>query len=336
MRVETDTINGLAALRLTAHDLVVGVVPGLGGKISSLRWRDHELLAQNPHRPLRAARYAAPYAEFDASGFDECLPTIGPCLYPEAPWQNVEAPDHGEVWSIPWALEAQPNALHLDCCGVHFPYDFHKTISVPAPGCLRLSYALLNRGNAPFKFLWSAHPLLALRPGMRIHLPEGVRVRVDWSKDERLGTPLDEHPWPQTTDRAGHAVDLSLIRPPEAALVDKLYTTRLTEGWCALHDPETGRYAAFVFAPETIPYVGLSINLGGWPVTGPGYYNLGLEPCKGYPDRLDLAIERGDYAVAQPGERLSWQMDLCVGHTADLPAEIRRLLAVEAKGDTPL
>ena len=327
MQLERLSVNGLEALRMAEHDLEVGVLPGLGAKLHSLRWQDLELLAQNPRKPLRPARYAAPYAEFDASGFDECLPTIGACPYPAAPWQNVEAPDHGEVWSIPWDWDVQPEALHLSCRSIRFAYDFHKSLSWPAPGCLRLSYALVNRAQAPFRFLWSSHPLLALRPGMRICLPPGVRVRVDWSRDERLGRLLDEHPWPHTTDRSGRPVDLSLILPEAAGLVDKLYTTRLLEGWCALYDPETGQYAAFIFSPETIPYVGLSINLGGWPVDGPGYYNLGLEPCRGYPDRLDLAVERGDYAVAQPGERLTWQMDLCVGSAPNLPAEIERLRA---------
>ena len=99
----------------------------------------------------------------------------------------MEVPDHGEAWSIPWSWDMQAEALHLWCGGVRFPYDFHKWLSVPAPGSLRLSYALVNRAPFSFKFIWSAHPLFALRPGMRIYLPPAVRVRVDWSKDERLG-----------------------------------------------------------------------------------------------------------------------------------------------------
>jgi hypothetical protein len=328
MVIDAFTENGLLALRLSAHDLNVLVLPGLGAKIASLQWQGVERLAKNPRKPLRPARYAAPYAEFDASGFDECLPTIGACRYPEAPWQGVDAPDHGEIWSIPWSWRAQPDALHLSCHSPRFAYDFHKSLSTPAPGCLRLNYALVNHASSPFKFIWSSHPLLALRPGWRICLPDGIRVRVDWSRDERLGRLLDEHPWPHTVDRDGRPVDLSLILPEDAGLVDKLYTTRLTEGWCALYDPETGEYTAFIFSLETIPYVGLSINLGGWPVDEPGYYNLGLEPCRGFPDRLDHALERGDYLTARPGERLAWQMDLCVGITPDLRAEIERLRGV--------
>jgi hypothetical protein len=329
MHLEHLKVNGLEALGLAGHDVQVVVVPGLGAKLCSLRWQGQEVLALNPRKALKAARYAAPYAEFDASGFDECLPSIGSCRYPEYPWQGAEVPDHGEVWSIPWSWELQPGALHLWCGGVRYPYDFHKWLAMPVPGSLRLSYALVNRAPFPFKFIWSAHPLFALRPGMRIYLPPEVRVRVDWSKDGRLGGSLHEHAWPHTTDSSGHAVDLRVILPPEAKLVDKLYTTRLSEGWCAVHDPETGRYAAFLFAPDMIPYVGLSINLGGWPVDEAGYYNLGLEPCNGYPDRLDLAIERGDYAVAQPGQTLKWGMDLRVGECVDMAAEMDRLRSAQ-------
>ena len=126
MHLEHLKVNGLEALGVAGHDVQMVVVPGLGAKLCSLRWQGQELLALNPRKALRTAHYAAPYAEFDASGFDECLPSIGPCPYPEYPWQGAEVPDHGEAWSIPWSWEMQPEALHLWCGGVRFPYDFHK------------------------------------------------------------------------------------------------------------------------------------------------------------------------------------------------------------------
>jgi hypothetical protein len=315
-------VDQLDAVALGDDDLRVVVVPELGGKLCSIVWEGRELLARNPLQP---ARYAAPYADFDASGFDECLPTIAPCPYPEAPWQGIPVPDHGEVWSIPWSCGSSGDALYLAVDGVRFPYRFEKTVAVRPPGRIRLAYTFTNLAPVPFKFLWSAHPLLAPRPGMRIHLPAETRVRVDWSKFDRLGDLLDEHPWPLIRDRAGNEVDLSLILGPETGLVDKLYTTRLDEGWCAVHDPADGFFAAMRFPPERVPYVGLSINLGGWPVDKPGYYNLGLEPCNGYPDRLDVAIARGDCAVALPGGRLEWWLELQMGRTDDIAGEIESL-----------
>jgi hypothetical protein len=165
---------------------------------------------------------------------------------------------------------------------------------------------------------------------MRIHLPPDTRVRVDWSKDGRLGGLLAEHPWPLTHDCSGQEVDLGLILGPETGHVDKLYSTRLQDGWCAVHDPTDGFYVAMLFPPERVPYVGLSINLGGWPIERPPYYNLGLEPCNGYPDRLDLAIAQGDCAVAAPGIRHEWQFDLHIGHCDNVSAEIGRLRAGSA------
>ena len=69
----------LDAVQIRDGDLEVTVIPGLGGKISSICWSEKEILARNPSKRLAPARYAATYADYDASGFDECLPTIGPC-----------------------------------------------------------------------------------------------------------------------------------------------------------------------------------------------------------------------------------------------------------------
>lgn len=317
--------NELEILSAAKHDLALQVLPQLGGKISSLQWRGREVMARNPHKPFRRAVYAAPYSDYDASGFDECFPTVGACRYPESPLLNVELPDHGELWSLPWTKVPDDSSLHLMVSGVCHTYRFHRWIDVPAPGHLHLRYEALNLSDDPFKCLWSAHPLFAIRPGMVIHLPEDVSVRVNWSKDGRLGDLLDEHPWPLTQDRSGNKVDLSRILPEEVGLVDKLFTSRLHEGWCVLHDPEDGYYVAALFSPDQIPYLGLSINLGGWPLDGQGYYNLGIEPCNGYPDQLDVAIARGDYITLPPHDSLQWEWHLFVGQTDNWQRELERL-----------
>jgi hypothetical protein len=326
---ELTTQGNLQAVLLRGHDLELTVIPGLGGKISSIRWRGDEILAHNPRKALRTARYAAPYSDYDASGFDECLPTIGPCLYPEAPWQGVDLPDHGEIWSLPCTPAPTAGSLQLKTQGVRLPYAFEKRIAISQPGVVDLHYTLENLSPRPFRYLWSSHPLLALRPGMRICLPEGVTVRVDWSKDARLGDLLNEHPWPATLDSQGSPVDLSLILPEDVRRVDKLYTSRLAQGWCGLYEPANGRYAAFVFSPLEIPYVGLSINLGGWPVDEsgqqPGYYNLGLEPCNGYPDRLDHAIQMGACPTLGAGSKTEWGMQLRLGEAPTIAAAVAAL-----------
>ena len=325
MDVRAIRVDQVDALALSEGDLVVTVVPALGGKICSVRWRGRELFTRNPLRP---AIYDRGYADFDASGFDECLPTIGACAYPLWPWKATAIPDHGEVWSIPWSCKITDKRLHLSVQGVRFPYVLEKTVELRPCNAIRLDYTFINLSPFPFPFIWSAHPLLAPRPGMRIHLPVGTRIRVDWSKDGRLGDLLTEHDWPMTRDRDGRTVDLSLIGDPACGHVDKLFTTKLDEGWCAVHDPEDGFYLAMLFPLSRVPYVGLSINQGGWPVDRPAYYNLGLEPCNGYPDRLDVAVASGDCPVAAPGERIEWHLDLRVGSAPDLTVELACLQGV--------
>lgn len=323
MQLENMTEASLKTVGISGYDLSLQIIPDLGGKIWSLKWNEREVLAHNAHRPLRRAEYAAPYSSYDASGFDECFPTIGACPHPDIP--SVIIPDHGELWSIPWIIGTFNDGLLLTAHGIRFPYSFHRWIEIAGPGHVRLRYEVRSHADRSYRYLWSAHPLLALRAGMVIHLPPGVRVRVDWSRDGRLGEMLDEHPWPITQDRNGKTVDLSQILPESVGLVDKLYTTRLPEGWCALHNPNDGFYVVMRFSPQQIPYVGLSINLGGWPVEGPGYYNLGLEPCNGYPDRLDVAAERGE-CITLPAQRtLAWEWHLFVGQTDDLKSELKRL-----------
>ncbi len=170
MDVRSCQVDQLAAITLTEGDLSVIVVPEVGGKLCSIIWEGREILARNPLRP---PRYAASYADFDASGFDECLPSIGACAYPLEPWLGTAIPDHGEVWSIPWSWTLDEERLHLAVHGVRFPYTFERSIELRPSGSIRLRYALTNHGPFPFNYLWSAHPLLVPRPGMRIHLPAG-------------------------------------------------------------------------------------------------------------------------------------------------------------------
>ena len=163
---------------------------------------------------------------------------------------------------------------------------------------------------------------------MRILLPQGTRVLVDWSKDARLGEFGTQHDWPHTRDCSGKPVDLSLILGEEAGTVEKLYTTSLSEGWCALYDPSDGCFSAFTFSTDQVPTVGLSINLGGWPVDEPGYYNLGLEPCSGYPDRLDIGVQQGTCSSLAGFASVEWDIYLHAGFAsaeADLTASLSRL-----------
>ena len=132
----------------------------------------------------------------------------------------------------------------------------------------------------------------------------------------RLGPLLSEHQWPHTRDSAGRDVDLSVLGPASQHEADKLYSTRVQEGWAALHDGISDQWLAFTFDPAEVPLVGFWANRGGWPPGDPSF-NLALEPCSGFPDRLDIAVPRGEFQTVPPEDDLSWRLNVHVGRGAE-------------------
>jgi galactose mutarotase-like enzyme len=258
-------------------------------------------------------RYGSDFEAADISGWDECFPTIGQCVYPEEPWSGVVAPDHGELWSIPWDWTIQDHTLRMWAEGVRFPYRFERAISFPQPGRLEVSYAVENRAAFPLRALWSMHPFFRVAPDTRILLPEATRIRVEVSKSARLGSFLAEHAWPVTQDRDGEEVDLSVVGPLDARFMEKVFTDRLSEGRAALYTPSNGQFVAMRFDPAAVPYVGLAAMRGGWPETGEPSYSVILEPCTGWPDRLDIAIPRGDAMEIPAKATVRWATAVHLG-----------------------
>jgi galactose mutarotase-like enzyme len=312
-------IDGLEGLVLEDDLYKLLILPQLGSKMASLVCKEtgREVMWLNPDRPYRQPNYGDMYENYDVSGFDECFPGIAEGPYPQHPWKGITVPDHGELWTIPWDWEFSNGALHLWCSGLRFPYRFDKWLSRSGQS-IHIRYRVTNPAPYEFKCFWAAHPIFAVRPNMRILLPDGIRVRVDWSKNSRLGPLCTEHPWPITTDASGEQADLSTILSDQAGFADKVYTTQLPEGWCALHDPENGDFVSFSFSPDEIPYVGVWINQGGWPLEGKACFNVALEPCTGYPDRLDIAVIRNECTSIPAGETLEWSVNLQAGRSDDV------------------
>jgi hypothetical protein len=159
------------------------------------------------------------------------------------------------------------------------------------------------------------HPFFHVSPTSRVLLPPDVRMRIELSTQARVGSFLNEIPWPVTMDQhSNQPIDLSLMGPPQPT-TEKLYTTPLAEGWAALYHPDDDSFVAFTFDPGEIPFMGVCQIRGGWPAGETPAYTMLLEPCNGWPDRLDLALSRGADRVIPGGETLRWQVALHVGRT---------------------
>ncbi len=110
------------------------------------------------------------------------------------------------------------------------------------------------------------------------------------------------------------SLDWSVVPGRDAEMSAKLIAHRLSEGRAAIVDPVDGASLAFLFDPRLVTHFGLWLNYRGW-AGKPGaepYYNIGVEPCIGVADRLDLALEAGEAGLLPARGELNWDLHLQV------------------------
>lgn len=314
-------LGSLDAVVLDNGSLRLTVMPELGGKIISLTRNEsgHEYLLQptDPGSAYRTRSHGDLFENHEPCGFDECVPTVGECLYPEEPFQASRLPDHGDIWGLPSALEVVDGQITLTSSLGSLPLRLTKKIEL-LENTVRLNYEATNLSESTVKFLWSAHPLLSVEPGAEIILPlEVEEVEVSWSKDNRLGRSGDRCSWPKATGGRGQVVDLNRVASPSANTAEKIFSPRLSEGFCGVFLPRANETIAFRFDPRLVPYVGIWICHGGWPNSRPGkHFTVALEPCNGRPDSLEKAIRRNECAVLGPSGTMQWWMEIEINRGA--------------------
>ncbi len=297
---------------MQSGDCSVSILPGLGGKIASIRIHRNELL-QAPLAPLGPRTRTTAFEASDASGWDECLPSVAGCTV-ETAAGRAEIPDHGDLWRVAWEQVASGQdfvKLRGACFSLPLVLERMTTLAETANGWqLRLDYRLTNTGNNPVPWSWAAHPLFAAAEGDRILLPDTVRtLRVEGSAGHRLGATGDAVAWPVATLANGSRTDLSVAQPPASGIGDKLFTGPLApaENWCVLERPSAGVRIRLRFDPAATPYLGLWICYGGWPEQpGPKQNCVALEPSTAPVD--SLAISGPWSRTLEPGESCAWPM----------------------------
>jgi galactose mutarotase-like enzyme len=300
------------------------LLPLLGGKIASIRVRDSELL-QAPLMPLAARTAAMSFDASDASGWDECLPSVAACSVKTAAG-TAEIPDHGDLWRVEWhPVEPEVQNSRRNGTGAHatlrgecfsLPLALERSVALSETEKgwrIDTEYRVKNVGKAPVPWSWAAHPLFAAEAGDRIALPPSVQsLRLEGSSGDRLGKRGDTVGWPVAAGKSGE-IDLSLIPSEKSASAEKLFAGPLAvdENWCVLDRPKAGIRVRFEFDPRATPYLGLWICAGGWPErSGPKQMCVAVEPSTAPVDSL---AERGKWSQSlEQGEARSWPMRIDV------------------------
>ncbi len=260
------TFKGMKTVDIESRSLKVRVLPDRGAKIISIydKRSGREWVWQNPSAAYRIVKYGSDFSKQDASGFDDCFPTVGENAYPDDPWKGILMPDHGEIWTQPAAYTICRDSVSFRVQGIRLPYVFEKEISLPRPGVVRIRYKISNPAPA-IKGAWAAHFLVNVCPGMEIFLPEDTKIL------DGMGS------WP-----VSRASGLEWIRigDPQTKIAIKRFTDRITEGRGGFYDGRTKEFLAYVFSHQKLPYFGVFINQKGFP-EGLPCYNAALEPTNG-------------------------------------------------------
>ncbi|MBS1803973.1 MAG: hypothetical protein JST28_11445 [Acidobacteria bacterium] len=317
---------------IRAGDCEVTVLPKFGGKISSIRIGAQELL-QAPLAPITTRNRTMGFDEADASGWDECAPSVAGCSV-ETGAGVAEIPDHGDLWRVEWERQGTGNrdqgsdergsgireqgpstALTLLGRCFSLPLEVERAIAlseIERGWQLDLNYRIRNCGKYAAPWSWAAHPLFFCEEGDRIVLADSIRsLRVEGSGGERLGKNGDSVMWPVATLAGGGSADLSAVQRGDAGTGDKLFAGPLSakENWCALERKRAGVRIRVKFDSAATPYLGLWICYGGWPEK-PGLKQVcvAMEPATAPVD--SLAVKGSWSRELAPGESFSWPMQV--------------------------
>ncbi|HAJ37884.1 MAG TPA: DUF5107 domain-containing protein [Chloroflexi bacterium] len=301
--------HGFQALVIENSHLRLVVLPELGGKLWSLVYKpiDREIFWHNPRMAPRPAFYGAAYDDWFCGGWDELFPNDAPTSF-----AGDLYPDHGEWWAMPFAweiatLRADEVTVHLWRAGIVTNTRVERWITVRGDEArVELRYRLHNAGPQPLDFLWKLHPALAISPHARIELP-ACAVLPEPAFNDRL----DKQPfsWPHARSAQGDPVDMRVVPAPDAATCDFYYATDLAAGWCALTDTQAGYRCELHFDPAVFRSVWVFGAYGGWR----GHYVTILEPCTGYPYRLEDAVAQGAASRLAAGEEIETTVRLEIG-----------------------
>jgi len=278
------------------------VDPASGGKITGLQHvpTGRQWLWANPHLEQKPGVYAASYVEsLDSGGWDEIFPSVTPCRI-----GSLEIPDHGDLVSLPWeVLDTSPLSLEMAVTTRFSPCRFTRVLRLEGR-TLKVEYRLENLGTESIPYLWCAHPLISIEPGMTIALPEGLPMRTNGGAAFR---------WPHAPELPPLDIIQDPCSPGFEPFAAKLFTAGGSVSEITLTTADGRDQLRVSWNTEHAPFLGLWLNCGAWSGCGSApYFNLGIEPATAPFDSLEDAILNGGYRLIGPGACVAWSLDLTV------------------------
>lgn len=299
-------------LRLQNEFIALTVAPSFGARITELIDRSTGRQWLVPGSLDVEADEHAVYGRDQASGWDECFPTVAPCDATATAWGS-KLRDHGELWGRAWGCEAREHSVLANYSTER--YRFHRRLTLEGPR-LRLAYELENLSAVPMPWLWSQHCLLQTVPGDSIALIGMGACSPTYlsypglQQGQRLTAA--EFTWPILADVP---FGLDTVKGVDTQFAMKAYAP-VHSSFSALIGDSRSQWR-MDFDGNEVPFVGLWIAYGGWP-DSPGVHQLAIEPTNAPADDLASAMGAGHSVslAAHSTRRWSVTMTLSSSNTS--------------------
>lgn len=306
--------EGLRALEVSNRNISFITVPALGGKIISLTNKNSgfDFIYNNTAIKNRIWEYNSDFSITNASGIDECFPTVGKSKYKEFPWDNINIPDHGEIWTQDLKTKISEKVINQGIYGVRFPYYFNRKI-ILSKNKLIFNYHVTNLSSYNFKYIWSFHPIFKLLPGTQIGIDGNPDMYLDYSTNNRFQLKVKKYRWPIAIEKSGKKIDFSNIDITDSGDAEKIYLNNLFSGKVDVYYTVQKEKISAVFDIEALRYLGVWINRKGWPFNKNKIDSMAIEPCNCVTDKFEDSVKRGAFGILEGNSRASWEIELIMG-----------------------
>lgn len=282
--IKRTTYKDRPAFCVEGEHLTAVFLPEDGGKMASLTDGCREFLAQAPGECYKRLLPDGEYVPSECSGFDDMFPTIDPYIPEAGIYRGKIYPDHGEVCRYPMTVKQMEHALEFSFDSKLFAVRFSKRICCEDGG-IAIHYAIENRGEEVFPYIWAAHCMLQAQADAQILFPYDSDAPIRTMFGKQLSRMKTE---PCTPDGESYKY---------------YFTESIPEGWCGYRYGD-GKTLLLQYPKEIVRYLGVWINNGSFK----SMYNIALEPCTAPYDKPDAAMAQGYCSVLQPGENLQFHL----------------------------
>ena len=266
-------------------------IPEDGGRISVLKFAGYDLLTRELPGFKPPDRFLGIYETRPVYGYDDCFPTVDPCIYPG---DQTECRDHGELYSLEWKVLAEKQTLNCSAECLNPRVSFKRILTFDGYKlCWR--FEVVNKSSRMIKFLHVMHALMPLENIQYFSVPGFISV-IDEITQQQCSMKDPQELYDHLAGVSNGNYNMILLRNTHEGFVK----IGFKEGFILYI-----RYNCKMF-----PTLGVWWNNSGYPEEkGLERNECAFEPIPGTCSNLSKSSADGIFLSAAPGKKLCWEID---------------------------